>query len=58
MRRMVQIFVKVDELKNVAMEVSPEDKSPEDPEHCEWKRLGCVRDVRRKDHFETGAQCT
>ena len=28
MRRMVQIFVKVDELKMVVMEVSPEDKSP------------------------------
>ena len=36
-KRVVQIFVKVDDMKMVAMEVLSEDKSPEDPEHCEWK---------------------
>ena len=32
-KKIVQIFVKVDGMKTVAMEVSPEDNEPEDPEH-------------------------
>ena len=35
--KMVQIFVKVDGMKTVAMEVSPVEQGPEDPEHREWK---------------------
>ena len=51
-KRAVQIFVKVDGMKTVLSEVSPEDKSPEDPEYCEWKWSGRVRDVRGKDAKE------
>ena len=36
-KRVVQIFVKVDEMKMVAMEVLPEDKVQKILNTCEWK---------------------
>ena len=51
-KRVVQIFVKVDGMKTVLREVSARRQSPEDPENCEWKWSGRVRDVRGKDAEE------
>ena len=45
MRRMVQIFVKVDEMKMVAMEVSPEDKVQKILNIVSGSDWGRVRDV-------------
>ena len=47
-KKVVQIFVKVDGMKTVAMEVSPEDKVQ--------KILNTVSGSERVSGFETGAQ--
>ena len=66
MRRMVQIFVKVDGMRTVAMEVSPEDKVQKilnTVSGSDWDvYVTCGGRILRKDDklkscgFETGAQ--
>ena len=49
MRRTVQIFATVDEMKNGCDGGVARRQSPKDPEHRERKWLGWVCDVREKD---------